>query len=410
MIPFEKALKIVIGQAKPLKTEKVDILSSSGRVLAGDIRSNCNIPPFDRSAMDGFAVRADDTRGTSKNNPVKLEVIGNLAAGYSTDRIVGRGKAVRIMTGAPVPEGADAVIMVEYTATEEHSRNGHINILREVKTGENIGRAGEDIKRGELILKKGKLIRPAEIGMLASLGKYEINVFKKPRVSIISTGDEIVDTDRKLKAGEIRDSNSFSVYSQVLCCGGEPVRIGIARDRKADILKKIRKAIILDSNIIILSGGVSVGDYDIVKNVLINLKVKPLFWKVAIKPGKPIFFGTLGKRLIFGLPGNTVSSMVTFELLVKPAIMAMLSRKNYTPLKVLAILDKEINKKKGRKNFIRGIISLKEGVLHVVPTGTQKSGVLKSMVLANALIEVDEHIENIKSGTQVLVRLLNENS
>lgn len=403
MIPLDKALKIVLNQVKSVKTEKTGLLFSPGRVLAEDIYAKGNIPSFDRSAMDGYAVRLGDTKGASYEHPVTLKVIENLPAGYTTDKAIKRNEAIKIMTGAPMPKGSNGVVMVEYTKIASHSQ---VNIFREVKPGENVGKTGEDVKKGELILKKGTFIRSSEIGMLASLGKTKVNVFKKPKVSIIPTGDEVVDIEKKLNKGKIRDSNSFSIYSEVLSCGGEPVRLGIAGDNKRDILRKIKKAVAIDSDIIILSGGVSVGDYDIVKDVLIDSGVKPLFWKVSMKPGKPTFFGLLGKRLVFGLPGYPVSSIIVFELMVRPALMAMLNRKGYERKKVLAILDKEISHKKGRRNFMRGIASLKNGVYHVAPTGTQKSAALKSMVLANSLIEVPEDIKKIKAGSRVWIRLL----
>ena len=403
MIPLDKALKIVLNQVKSVKTEKTGLLFSPGRVLAEDIYAKGNIPSFDRSAMDGYAVRLGDTKGASYEHPVTLKVIENLPAGYTTDKAIKRNEAIKIMTGAPMPKGSNGVVMVEYTKIASPSQ---VNIFREVKPGENVGKTGEDVKKGELILKKGTFIRSPEIGMLASLGKTKVNVFKKPKVSIIPTGDEVVDIEKKLNKGKIRDSNSFSIYSEVLSCGGEPVRLGIAGDNKRDILRKIKKAVAIDSDIIILSGGVSVGDYDIVKDVLIDSGVKPLFWKVSMKPGKPAFFGLLGKRLVFGLPGYPVSSIIVFELMVRPALMAMLNRKGYERKKVLAILDKEISHKKGRRNFMRGIASLKNGVYHVAPTGTQKSAALKSMVLANSLIEVPEDIKKIKAGSRVWIRLL----
>jgi len=408
MIPLDKALKIVLNQVKSVKKEKTGLLLSVGRVLAEDIYAEGNIPSFDRSAMDGYAVRAGDTKGTSYEHPVTLKVIENLPAGYTTDKAIKRGEVIKIMTGALMPEGSDSVVMVEYTkiASQYSESVECVEIFREVKPAENVGKTGEDVKKGELILKKGTFIRSPEIGMLASLGKAKVRVFKKPKVSIIPTGDEVVDIEKKLNKGKIRDSNSFSIYSQVLACGGEPIRLGIARDNKRDILRKIKRAIAIDSDIIILSGGVSVGDYDIVKDVLIDSGVKPLFWKVAMKPGKPTFFGLSGKSLVFGLPGYPVSSMVVFELMVRPALMAMLNRKGYERKKVLAVLDKEISQKKGRRNFMRGIALLKNGVYHVAPTGTQKSAVLKSMVLANSLIEVPEDIKKIKAGGRVWIRLL----
>ena len=407
MISLDKALQIVLNQVVPLKRERVDLLFSLGRVLAEDICAGHDVPSFDRSAMDGYAVRADDTKDASKERPVRGEVIGNLAAGYDTDKVIKHGEVIKIMTGAPMPKGSDSVVMVEDTKISPQVSK-RVEIFREVKPGENVGKSGEDVKGGELILEKGRLIRSPEVGMLASLGKTRVKVFKKPKVSIIPTGDEVVDIEKRLKKGEIRDSNSFCIYSQVLSCGGEPIRLGIARDNKRDILQKFRKGGALGSDMIILSGGVSVGDYDIVKDVLIYSGVKPLFWKVAIKPGKPVFFGLSGKRLVFGLPGYPVSSMVAFELLVRPALMTMLNRKDYERNKVLAVLDKEITQKKGRRNFMRGIASLKNGVYHVAPTGTQKSGVLKSMVLANSLIEIPEDIEKVEVGSKVWIRLLGE--
>jgi molybdopterin molybdotransferase len=400
MIELEEALEIVLSQVKVLPPERVNLLSSLGRTLAEDVYADFDIPGFDRAAMDGYAVISKDTDSASKKKPVVLEVIADLPAGYSTKKVVKSGKAVRIMTGAPMPRGADAVVMVEDTQKKE----GKVRIFHRVNPEENVSFAGEDVKKGELILPQGGLIRPAEVAMLASLGKKNILVRTKPKVAILSTGDELVEVGKTLEKGEIYDSNSFALFSQVLLSGGEPYRLGIARDKKENLLARIKEG--LSYQLLILSGGVSVGDYDLVTDVLKEAGVKMMFWKVAVKPGKPTFFGMRKDTLVFGLPGYPVSSMVNFENLVRPAIFSMLGRLDWQRIRVKAILKKTVFSRGKRKKFIRVKLTKGRDKYVAVPAPSQQSGVLKSMVWADGFLVLPEEVEGIKKGKEVSVELL----
>lgn len=400
MISMEDALEIVLKQVSVLSSERVKLLSSLGRVLSENIYSDFDIPGFNRAAMDGYAVVAKDTVHACPDRPVTLKVIDEVPAGFKVKSAISSGKAIRIMTGAVLPEGADAVVMVEYT----EARGDKVMVFRSVKKGENVSFSGEDVKKGELVLPRGTLIRPQEVGMLAALGKTEVYVTRKPKVAIISTGDELIEPGKTLEKGKIYDSNSFSLFSQVLKCGADPERIGIVPDDKDELLHKVKMG--LSSNILLLSGGVSEGKYDLVKEVLMEAGVKPLFWKVAVKPGKPTFFGIKERTLVFGLPGYPVSSMMNFENLVKPAIFKMLGRKGYKRIKIRAVLKGEIKNSSGRKNFIRVRLIEENGRCLAIPAPSQKSGVLKSMVWANAVVVLSTDVRKVKNGEEVLVEIL----
>ncbi|MCD6318585.1 molybdopterin molybdotransferase MoeA [Candidatus Aerophobetes bacterium] len=400
MISLEKALEIVKREVKVLPSEKVKLLSSLNRVLAEDIYSEFDIPQFNRAAMDGYAVIAQDTTSACLTHPVVLKIVDEASAGFKAKSSVSSGKAVRIMTGAILPEGADAVVMFEDTESEKDE----VKIFRSVKQGRNVSFSGEDVKKGEKVLPRGTFIRPAEVGMLASLSKEEVCVVKKPKVAIISTGSELTEPGDALKEGKIYDSNSFALFSQVVSCGGQPERIGIVPDDEKELLLKVKEALSFD--ILLLSGGVSMGKYDLVKEVLRKAGVRMLFWKVAVKPGKPTFFGVRNHTLVFGLPGYPVSSMINFENLVKPAIFEMLGRKDYKRFKIRATLKEEIKNTSNRENFIRVKLIEQEGKYLAYPAPSQKSGVLKSMVWANGIIALPKDVRKVESGKQVLVEIL----
>lgn len=306
MITVEEALNKILSLIQPLGLEKVNLLGGSGRVIGEDVVANRDIPPFDNSGMDGYAVRSEDIQNTSSDSPVRLEVIGDLPAGFFPTKTVGRGQAIRIMTGAPIPEGADSVVPVE----ETKGKDRFVSVLKAVSPGECIRKKGEDVKKGDRVISKGDIIRPSEVGMLASVGRSVISVYQKPMVAILCTGEELVDVDDDLNEVKIVSSNSYALAAQVKDCGAIPVQLGIAKDRKEEIKEKLLQGFRAD--IIISSAGVSVGDYDFVKEVLNDLGMEMIFWKVAMKPGKPVVFGTLRGKLVFGLPGNPVSSMGLF--------------------------------------------------------------------------------------------------
>lgn len=401
-----EAQKIILENISPVGTEQVPILKNLGRTIAKDIYSKDNIPPFDNSAMDGFALRSFDTKSATKNNPVSLKIIEDLPAGYLPQHKVNKGEAIRIMTGAILPKGANCVVMVEETQEtgKKGQKAGLVKIFRAIKSAQNIRRKGEDVKKGELTIKKGTLLRPQELGMLAALGVARVTVFRRPRVAILSTGDELVDIRKTLTPGKIRNSNTYALYGQVLRSGAIPVNLGMAKDRPREIREKIKRG--LKQDMLIVSAGVSVGYYDVVKEVLKDLGVKIKLWRVAMRPGKPLAFGMIKQVPVFGLPGNPVSSMVTFEQFVRPAIAKMSGRDNFTRLEVNAVTKREIKKKKGFRYFLRGQLEQKNGRFLVIPATHQGSGILSSLVLANCLIVIPEGVTEVKKGETVTVQVL----
>lgn len=411
MISVRKAREIILKNIIPLKkSELIKIESALGRVCASDVKSRENIPPFNNSAMDGFAVRAEDLKGLSRENQKILEVVGNLAAGYTTGKTIRPGKAIRIMTGAHLPKGADSVVMAEDTVKDERrkakgeGRNEFVKIFKEVKRGENVRCAGEDVEKGEVVVKEGLIVKSGHVGMLAALGFNKIKVFKRPQVAILATGDELVQVKEGLRPGKIRNSNSYSLYSQVLKSGALPVLLGIARDNRKDLETKITQG--LSADMLIVSGGVSVGDYDFVKDVLNDLGTKMKFWRVAMKPGKPLAFGMMRRTPVFGLPGNPVSSMVAFEQFARPALLKLSGARDLFRFCLPAVFTDNFKKKKGLRYFLRVILANKSGQLYASLTGPQGSGILKSMVLANGIAEFPENIELIRKGETAEVTYL----
>ncbi len=400
MIPVEKAIELILKEIEVRGAEKINILSSSGRVAAEDISSNRDIPPFDNSAMDGYAVKFGDVREASNEDPSVLRVIEDLPAGYIPKKAINKGEAVRIMTGAPIPQGADTIVMVEDTEI----LGDRVKIFKKAKHGEHIRLKGEDVRADDLVISKGTTIRPAEVGMMASVGRAFVYVHQVPTVAILSTGDELVDVDGNLTEGKIISSNSYTLVSQVRECGGKPVYLGIVRDTKEEIAAKLTEATRADA--IISSGGVSVGDYDLVTDVIEELGGGIRFRKIAVRPGQPVTFGIIGGKPIFGLPGNPVSSMVSFEQFVRPALLKMSGfTKIFRPV-IDAILREDLSQKPGRKRFIRSVVTLEDGEYYVRTTGEQGSGILMSMVKSNGLIVLPEDKTDFRAGKKVRVQLL----
>ncbi len=409
-ISVEQAQEEILGYIHVLGPERKPILECLGQVLAEDIHAESEIPPWDNSAMDGYAVRAVDTRGASEASPRVLSVIDEAAAGSPSQARVARGMAIRIMTGAPLPAGADAVVQFEHT--DEQIRRAsmedasHIGILRPAKKGLNIRNRGEDIAVGSRVLPRGTVLRPAEIGVLASLGHSTARVVRRPVISVLATGDELVDIDVPLAPGKIHNSNTYTIAAEITRYGGIPRILGIGRDSMESLNEKIDES--LSSDMLITCGGVSRGDYDMVKNVLAQ-RGQINFWTVHMKPGKPLAFGMIGRdRSIphLGLPGNPVSSMVTFEQFVRPAILKMLGKENLAKPTVLAIIQRDVTNRDGRRELVRVTVTRHGREYHAVPTGPQGSGILTSMVKANGLAIIPEDTGGVKKGDVVRVQML----
>lgn len=409
MLSVEDALEHVLRAFHPLEPERVPILETLGRVLAEDIYADLDIPPHANSAMDGYAVIAADTTGAGPDAPVRLRVIENLAAGYVADKTVTPGTAIRIMTGAPIPDGVDAVIRFERTQQEGE----WVDLYYEPPVGNNIRCAGEDVRKGDLILVKGTHVRPQEVGMLASLGCREVSVIRRPRVAILATGDELVDVDEPLGPGKIRNSNGYSNAAQVLKYGGVPLMLGIARDSVSDLTAKIRSGLTQGADLLLTSGGVSVGDFDVVKNVLAG-EGEITFWRVRMKPGKPLAFGQIQAEVsgdlrtvpILGMPGNPVSVMVSFEVFARPAILTMLGVTDLSKPTVEAVLENEIRSKDERRHYVRVHVQEDGGGYRASLTGQQGSGILNSMVKANGLAIIPEDWAHVPAGSRVRVMFL----
>jgi molybdopterin molybdotransferase len=415
MISVEEALDKVLSYVDVLEPELKLILNCLGQVLAEDIYSAIDIPPLDNSAMDGYALRAEDTRGASASSPRYLAVVGEVAAGSVPAEEVGPGMAVRIMTGAPLPEGADTVVRFEDTDEVTRKSAGgapsDIGILCSAKKGSNVRRRGEDIGKGERVLEKGNLLRPQEIGVLASLGRPTALVVRRPVVAILATGDELMDVGHELTPGKIYDSNTYTVASEVFRYGGIPKILGIGRDSAQSLTRKIDQS--LDADLLITTGGVSKGDYDIVKDILAE-RGEVSFWTVCMKPGKPLAFGIIrkaegrGTKRVphLGLPGNPVSSMITFEQFARPVILRMLGKKSLAKPTARAIIDDDLVNDDGRRIFARVKLTRYGRQYHASLTGPQGSGILTSLVRANGLAIVPENSRGIKAGDRVEVQML----
>ncbi len=401
MRTVEEALEIVMAEVPLMAAEKIAITAADGRVLAGSVTSPIFHPPTDNSAMDGFAVRWEDVEGASKEKPVTLKVVENIRAGDLSGSAIGTGEATSIMTGAPIPKGADTVIRVEDT---NKSRGEEIVIYAAGKKGQDIRLKGENVLAGDLVFEPGLLIGPAEVGMLALMGMPVVSVYRRPTVAILVTGDEIRDLDDEPDEEKITNSNGYALAAQVKEAGGIPLLLGIARDSKDELKEKLAAA--LKADVVVTSGGVSMGYHDYVKEVLQDLGVEIKFWRVNMRPGHPLAFGRKGDAPVFGLPGNPVSTMVSFEQFARPLIRAMAGHlKPYRPV-VEAVLTGSLSSKKGRKNFVRGIISFNNGRYEVASAGSQGSGILLSMSRANSLIILPDSGGEFPKNSAIKVQLL----
>ena len=393
LLPLDTALPRILDQISVLGIEDKPILDALGQVLAEDVISSETVPPHANSGMDGFAVRSADTPGT-------LRVVADQAAGHVTDTAVEPGTAIRIMTGAVVPSGADTVVPVEDT---DGGRDGAVTIGVKTPAKANIREAGEDVRQGDRVLRGGTPVSPGTIGVLASIGHARVKVYRRPVVAFMASGDELVGVEDPLGPGKIRNSNSYTLHAQIGQAGGIPRDLGVASDTLDDIRRHVDAG--LKADLFITSAGVSVGDFDYVKQVL-EEHGKLRLWRIAIRPGKPVAFGVFDGTPVISLPGNPVSSMVTFELFVRPAIAKMMGHTNLAPATVQVTVAEEVDNRGGRRSFLRAIVSRERGGYIARLTGPQGSGILTSMARANALLDVPAEVETMPPGSTAQAILL----
>ncbi len=401
MTPVEQALEIIMAATPRLDSEIIAFTEAVGRVLYSDIISPVNIPGFDNSAMDGYALKHEESSGASPENPRTFTICGEIQAGGEPSRArLEPGTAIRIMTGAPMPPGADAVIPVEDTAEEGNI----LSIMKPLAKHENVRFAGEDIAAGDTALRKGRRLTSADVGLLASLNCTTLEVYRRPAVAIITTGDEVVEPGEELKEGQVRNSNAYTLLCEVAKYGGVPRYLGIARDNREETAEMFKGG--LDADVVITTGGVSMGRYDFVKDVMARLGVDIKIETIRMKPGKPVVFGQKGNTLFFGLPGNPVSTMVSFLQFVRPALLLLAGSSTLDKPLLEAVLDNPLKKKPGRRHYIRGYFSIRHGRLHVTTTGPQGSGILRSMSIANCLIILPEDVTGVEAGEKVMIQLI----
>lgn len=410
LLNVDDALKQILATIKPLESEAIELSEALGRIIAEAVVADSNLPPFANSSMDGFALKTVDIARTTAQSPVSLKVVMDIPAGSNPSGTIASGEAARIMTGAPLPDGADAVIPVEstdaqWTPGSEEALPEHITIYQSVKSGDYVRAAGEDIRSGEQIISSGTLLRPAEIGLMAAVGHGIVKVIRQPRVVILSTGDELIDVDEPLQPGKIRDSNSYTLAALVKQYGGIAIRIPTARDTLEDVRQRFKEALNQEPDLILSSAGVSVGAFDVVRTIIDKLG-KVDFWRINLRPGKPLAFGQVGGVPFFGLPGNPVSAMVTFDVFVRPTLLK-LGQRTDDAMTIEAMVGEDM-RSDGRRSYIR--VKLKrEGDEWVArTTGTQSSGALSSMMLADGLMIIPEDVEFLPAGTKLPIRLLRD--
>jgi molybdopterin molybdotransferase len=403
MIPLAEAQEFVLAGCRPLPVVELPLDAALGAALAVDIVAGEAVPPFANTAMDGYAVRADDTCGASDANPVVLNVTGTLAAGMAPSRPVGPGEAIRIMTGAPVPEGADAIVMVEVTETA----GDQVRILAAASSGDHVRPAGEDLASGQAVFPRGTALEAGHLGVLASVGLSRAPVYRPAVVGVLSTGDELVDDGSPLQPGQIRDSNRRTLLALARRAGCQVVDLGLARDTEEEITAAL-DAGLSGCDAVLTSGGVSMGDFDYVKKVLDQLSDGAMRWmQVAIRPAKPLAFGVVRGTPVFGLPGNPVSSMVSFELFARPGLRQMMGHPQLARPEVVGVADEPLRRRRdGKTLFVRVVAEhASDGRLHVRSSGGQASNLLLAMANANALAVVPDG-DGVPAGGDVRVMLL----
>lgn len=407
LLSFEEA-KRTLEQSfapKPKGTERISLAEAHNRVLAEDIVSPMDVPPFDRSTVDGYAVQAPDTFGAEEDKPVKLKLSGRVNVGEAPRVTVKKGAVAEVVTGAPLPRGADAVVMLEYAVQER----GSVLIHRPVSNGENIMKAGSDIHKGETVLKKGQMLSSREIGVLAALGLAEVDVYKRPRVAVLSTGGEVVEAGKKLGAGKVYDVNAHTLSAAVLECGGEPLNLGIIEDEKDRLEDALQMALRL-ADVVVSSGGVSVGPKDLMPSVLRGLgEPGVIVCGVTVKPGKPLTFALVDGKPIFSLPGHPTSALLMFYLFVRPVLTRMVGKLDEDELfTVDAVAGEKMFQARGRRTFVMVNLAVGgSGELRAFPVPLGLSGAITTLAKADGFVEIPEGQQFVDAGEAVTVNLFN---
>ena len=408
LLSVDEALQRVLDGVSTLSPEIVPLQDALGRILVKPAIANDDLPPFANSAMDGYAVKAEDISRASELEPISLDVIGDIPAGVVGDFSLISGTSARIMTGAPLPSGADAIVPVEFTnepwRERERPLQKKIEINKPVKVGDYVRWPGEDVQAGSEVMPSGHRLRPQEIGVLASLGLTEISVVREPRIAILATGDELISVDEPLVPGKIRNSNSYTLVAQVGSMGAEAIDLGVAKDTYLDVESKLAEDIDQRADLFISTAGVSVGAFDVVKDVLV-MGGEVGFWRVNMRPGKPLAFGAYGGVPYLGLPGNPVSAMVSFERFARPAILKLGGHSRLKRPRVQAVIQEEIFSD-GRESYLRAIVRLEEGEYLVDLSGRQDSHVMTSLVNANGLLIVPAGVRHLLAGRKAEVMML----
>ncbi|WP_227761743.1 molybdopterin molybdotransferase MoeA [Zhaonella formicivorans] len=402
-VSLGEAQEILLSRISPLVAEEVCLLEAIGRVLAQDVYARDNIPPFARSPLDGFALRAEDTFQASRLKPANLKVIAEVPAGFVLPAPLAPGTAVKIMTGAPIPDGANAVVKKE--DTDEGGE--YVRIYQPIAPDSNIARAGEDVRAGERVLTRGMVLHSGAVGMLAALGVSRVPVSRKPRVAVLCTGEELMDVEKSLLPGKIYNSNLYSLSASIIAAGGEPVLLGTVPDRLEKIAAGLRSGL-EEADLVISTGGASVGDYDLMYAAFCSMEAEVLFRRIAIKPGTPALAAQKNGKLLVGLSGNPAAASITFELLVRPLILKLQGREKWQRPQVTGIMVDDFSKGGGPRRFLRAAASYEEGLYKVRLAGKQTPGVLKSIVYCNALVDVPADSPPLKAGQEVQVILLTD--
>ncbi|HEY3425637.1 MAG TPA: gephyrin-like molybdotransferase Glp [Negativicutes bacterium] len=404
-ISLEEAQTLLLERVYPAKECYVSLFAAAGRILSQDIRANENLPPFDKSPLDGYALQAKDTEKAKLMIPAILTVIEEVRAGYMPKKEITSGTTIKVMTGAPIPKGADVVIKYEDVEREGNT----LTLFYPLIAGSNIILAGEDLAKGEVVGSRGDLLTPPLVGLVAAVGLAQVPTFNKIRIAILSTGDELLEPSEKLQPGKIYNSNLHTLSALCLKLGAEPIALGIVPDEKEAAAERISQAL-KEADIVITTGGVSVGDYDVVLDAIKQMGANIIFWKVDMKPGSPIVAAEKDNKLIIGLSGNPAAAFITFDLIVVPLIRKMMGLVRQMPFKISATLADDFNKPSPQRRFLRAQVQRHNEKNYIKLTGKQSNGVLKSMIHCNALIDVPAGSAPLFAGQQVSAVIMGNTS